>query len=819
MRPLRCAAPAALALALLSACGGGGDAPGPAPLGPNPLSAEIRRTSFGVPHIVARDETGLGYGIGYAYASDNFCVLADEIVTINGERSRWFGASNSNIYRRNNLRSDIYFKLINDDAAADDTWNRQSDEVKALYTGYVAGVNRYLREKGAANLPADCKGAGWVRPITTRDMARLIRRLSVEASGINFVDAIAGAQPPVVALAAAGKGKVKKAAVGNAQANAQATQARTMLAATDGPLSREHWQQLREHTGSNALALGADATEDGRGLLFGNPHFPWFGILRFFQMHLTIPGKLDAMGAALGGSTAINIGFNREIAWSHTVNTSTHFTLFVLTLDPADPTRYVYDGVSRPMVRKSITVQTLQADGSLVPVTRDFYSSSHGPILVIPGQLEWNRQVAFALRDANLENWRLVEHFYRGMRAGSLDDYKRVVENLVGLPWVNSIAVDRGGNTYYADITPVPRVTAAQESACIAAPFRPLIARDLFVLAGSTAACEWTIDPAAPQPGIYSGAELPKLSRRDYVHNANDSAWLSNPAVPIAGFPAIVSRDSNEQNGRTRIGLAQAQARLAGSDGRPGNKFNAETLKSMVLSNRVYYAEVALTDMLAAACGTTPGSQTVDGRTIDLAPPCAVLSAWDRRAELTSVGVPLFEAFWARARPIPGLWATPFSAADPVNTPRGAVAGNATVTTALRDALARAVIQLQTEGIAFNRPWYETQIASKPVPIPIHGATGTPMGIYNAISSSVIGSRAPGLRAVTTGTSYIQVVRWEGADPKVDAFLSYSNAADAAAANHADQTLRFSNKEWIRLPFTDAEIGKDPNFRSTVISE
>ena len=29
-------------------------------------AADIRRTSFGVPHIRANDERGLGYGIGYA---------------------------------------------------------------------------------------------------------------------------------------------------------------------------------------------------------------------------------------------------------------------------------------------------------------------------------------------------------------------------------------------------------------------------------------------------------------------------------------------------------------------------------------------------------------------------------------------------------------------------------------------------------------------------------------------------------------------------------------------------------------------------------
>ncbi|MDQ3204270.1 MAG: penicillin acylase family protein, partial [Pseudomonadota bacterium] len=37
------------------------------------VSADIRRTSFGVPHIRAANERGLGYGIGYAYAQDNLC--------------------------------------------------------------------------------------------------------------------------------------------------------------------------------------------------------------------------------------------------------------------------------------------------------------------------------------------------------------------------------------------------------------------------------------------------------------------------------------------------------------------------------------------------------------------------------------------------------------------------------------------------------------------------------------------------------------------------------------------------------------------------
>jgi acyl-homoserine-lactone acylase len=35
--------------------------------------------------------------------------------------------------------------------------------------------------------------------------------------------------------------------------------------------------------------------------LLANPHFPWVGGMRFYEMHLTIPGQLDVMGAALPG--------------------------------------------------------------------------------------------------------------------------------------------------------------------------------------------------------------------------------------------------------------------------------------------------------------------------------------------------------------------------------------------------------------------------------------------------------------------------------------------------------------------------------------
>ena len=66
-------------------------------------------------------------------------------------------------------------------------------------------------------------------------------------------------------------------------------------------------------------------------MLLGNPHFPWRGRYRFTQQHLTIPGKYDVAGASLIGSPVVNIGWNNDVAWSHTVSTAYRFTPYEYT--------------------------------------------------------------------------------------------------------------------------------------------------------------------------------------------------------------------------------------------------------------------------------------------------------------------------------------------------------------------------------------------------------------------------------------------------------------------------------------------------------
>src|SRR5437879_3135720 len=81
------------------------------------FSATIRRTQGGIPHITAGNWAGLGYGYGYAFAQDNICLMAEDYVTVDAERSRFFGPKGSypqrgNGVSPNNLNSDFFFQQI-----------------------------------------------------------------------------------------------------------------------------------------------------------------------------------------------------------------------------------------------------------------------------------------------------------------------------------------------------------------------------------------------------------------------------------------------------------------------------------------------------------------------------------------------------------------------------------------------------------------------------------------------------------------------------------------------------------------------------------
>lgn len=743
-RFLACLGGALLTVALAS-CSRIAPTPQPA------LQADIRWTSYGIPHISAADERGLGYGIGYAYARDNACLLADEIVTVRGERARYFGAEGQSSAQLDNLTSDFFFTWLNDAQSLRAFGAAQPAPIRQLLEGYAAGFNRFLRESGGQGL--SCQGEPWLQAIEVDDLLRLTRRLLVEGGVGQFAEALVNAAPPgQVALAA------------DAAALARAGERR---------------ERLRFEKGSNAIALGRQRSPDGTGMLLANPHFPWFGGLRFYQMHLTIPGRLDVMGAALPGLPVINIGFNRHLAWTHTVDASSHFTLYRLQLDPQNPLHYLVDGQSRALRKQTLSIQVRNEAGELSSLSRDIYESSQGPVLNWPGMLDWDGAQAYALRDANLDNTRVLQQWYEIDQAADVAGLRRAVEHLQGIPWVNTLAADEKGDTLYMNQSVVPYLDAEQLQGCVIAE---LAQQGLPALRGDTAACDWRIDPRAAQAGITPAQELPVLVREDYVQNSNDSAWLSNPAAPLQGYSPLVSREGMPLGLRARFALQHLQ----------GNRpLEADDLMQMVKGNRVYLFEL-LRDDLAALCDLESATE--------LAQPCAELARWDGSANTeASMGMLLFQRFASHFLALEDAWRVPFDATKPLDTPRGLQAKDPRVRQALLEA-AGEVAALVVDG-----DWGSVQVSSRgDERLAIPGGDGE-LGIYNAIQSHPL----DGHLEVMGGSSYIQLVTFGETGPQVRGVLAFSQSADPASPHHADQTRLFSKQQWPVLPFADEQIEAD----------
>lgn len=821
-------APVALAtVTLLSACGGGGGSGFvgfPAPGNPSPeatYKAEIRRTAMGVPHIKADNWAGAGYGYGYAQAEDNLCTMADSFLTYRGERSEFLGAdaqllASSTIGRPKNIESDFFHRHVISDDVVQKMIAAQPENLQQLVVGFAAGYNRYVRDvKGQAGAHAACAGQPWVRAVSPEDIYRRMYAANLAGGYSNFLASISTAIAPATTTA-----------------KLDASKAATRFAA-----ARTRVPELQvgghEGVGSNMYGFGTAATGDSSPLLFGNPHWYWRGPDRFYQAQLTIPGQLNVSGTSFLGIPVILIGFNDNVAWSHTVSTARRFGFYELKLAPGAPTSYMRDGVAVKMQATKITVNVKQSDGSVSPVTRTLHKSEYGPMVnlaTLNPALAWSQTTAFAIRDINGENYRTFRNWMRWNQAKSLDEFIAIQREEAAIPWVNTVAIGRGApKAWYADIGAVPNVSPAQTANCTS-PAGALL-RSSFprvpIFDGSRSECDWQTDADSAQKGAIGPARMPSLLRDDYVANMNDSYWLAQPEAPLTGFPEIFGPAGTEPvTFRTRMGNLLAQERLRGADGYGGTRATADIVKRMVLNSRVLTAELFKEEALKLVCATPqiavdkdPQTRETIGRNVDTGPACAALQAWDNTGTANARGSQVWDEFWARAALLPAatLYNVPFSASDPIHTPREL---KSTAGPELQQAFGAAIARVEASGFGVDARRGDLLFATRGgQKIPLYGGCGGPGYFTIACSENRLDKGGYSMDANPNGNSYMQVVRFPEGGVDAHTFLTFSQSDDPASAHNADYTKAYSQGQWLKVPFSEAEITGDAALRSTSLSE
>lgn len=828
------------------------------------LQATIRTTTAGVPHIVASNLESGAFGEGYVQARDNVCIIADSILRATGRRAEFYGPGPDQI----NIITDFSYRALGLLDQAKQRLPTLSPESQAMLRGFAAGYNKYVGETAPGDLPDKCANQPWVQKITPQQLYAYYALIALYASGDQFATGVTfAAAPPGVDPSPVPAQQV--ASTDRAQTPDFARLARHGTPQSLGLSSDYNDRGM----GSNGWGIGGDMTENGRGALLANPHFPYTGNRRLYQSQLTIPGYYDVNGAALIGFVVPLIGFNQDVAWTHTVSTANHFTVYKLQLAAGDDMTYMKDGKPQSITTKSFQIKV--ANGSPTPtvLNKTFYYSEYGPMLaanLVNGALPaWGdslggQPVAFTYRDANAHTASQVVDQWLGMgRAHNLAEFKKPYQACGSVLWVNTMYTDASGQAFYIDGTSVPHLSQdALEAYAKRVANNPLAAglakAGVPLLDGSTSRDDW-IEGDCDGRVAYDG--MPKLARRDFVQNSNDSYWATNPADFLTDYSPLYGPTESLLSPRTHMGLKMLEqptdaglsdVRPAGDDG----QFTGKEIINALYSNRAYYAELLL-PTLRNRCQTAANKMIPadGGSNRQISDGCQALANWNGVYDTDSTGAQVFRVFVANYKPgYPDQFTVPFDPAKPAttpNTPKQATADAAD--DPMLQALATALDKLDTAGIAYNAPLGDVQHQQQSAGVPPHGTaapSGAPIpwpgtqnleGGFNIVRVATQpvddGTRFPRVAPASTipdsgdlsttrgqgwligyGTSWHFGLNFTDHGPEAYGLVSYSQSDDPSSAHFDDQDKRFSNKDYRKLLYSDSDIKADPNLTTQTIS-
>ena len=806
----------------------------------------IIRTEHSIANIVAKDAYGLGHGVGFAQAEDNFCILAAMWTNLAGEGARYEGR----YLGPGRVNVNLFNRYINATADLEGILNAPPPhgpipEVLDLLDGYVAGYNTYLAHHGADQLPdPECRGAPHVRPITRIDVARRLYEL-IGKGGRDLVwQGMVQASPP--SLTSAPSLPTEVPLFGRVPVYSDlADEVNAVLEDVGGggaAVSGEHllalgeaFAQRIENGGSNAVGLGSEATDNGSGLLLGNPHWTWDGFDRFWQMHVQIPGELHTSGMGFIGQPLIMIGHNENVAWSHTVSAARRLALSQLTLVPGNATQYLVDGQVHDMEATEVSIEVLEEDGSIGTRSHTFYSTIYGPVTTsILGidLLPWTQATAFAMIDMNTGSARIANQFWESNQAQSVDEHYASHAKWVGNPWATTTVADSQGNVLFTDVGTVPNISNAHAAQCNTPVGHALWNTfAVAVLNGALSLCDVPTDPDSVAPKTMPAALQPVLKRQDYVANSNESHWLSNAREPLTGYSRVFGPENSARAMRTRIGHRMILDRLEGQDGADKTTFSRQDLQDLLFSNRNMLGELWADDLVSycnAAGGMFPATPDGSGapELIDVSAACEAIANWGRTNTLDDPGAVLFYRFASLAMAdldftlsyaglsASPLWLQPFNPSDPVNTPSGLNP----VYLPVYNALADAVKEFTAAGIPLDATLRHYQLSEYGVSrTPLHGGSGT-LGLFNAMN---VRWRGDHIGAGGGGPSFVQVTQFfkDGRCPDDRTLLLGSQRSQHAWDRADEQQIKYSQGVWVDPPFCDAELEAAPTESVTVLRE
>ncbi len=684
---------------------------------PPPLAraVEIRRTSYGVPHILAENLEAAAFGLAWVMMEDYREDVPAQILSNNGRWAKTAG--------RAAISGDYSGRMAHDYAV--EVFPRFPSDVQDILKGFAAGVN-YFIEVHSADLP------DWTAPeFTPQDIAA--RDLSVWNQG------------------AVGALLRSRSEAGSGGDGLEDTIMR------DPGTSQGEVPSPEPDIGSNAWAFSPERTESGKAILVRNPHLSYTS--GYYEAHVTVPGVLNFYGDfRLGGPFSIIGGFNDRLGWSTTNNYGAPNQVYSLLKDPSDPDAFLFDGASRPIETRTITVDFLDSD-SLATATRDFRFTGLGPVL-----LE-NPDTVFVLKTTSLRQPRIGEQWLRMMQAQNLEEWKEAMRIQAKVS-SNFTYADADGNIFYVWNATIPVL-----------PHEPSDGAPVFAAGSDDVWSE-----------VFPWDDLPQLlnPKGGYLQNANDPPYFTNlnEPLPREDYP------SNFPDPRVRL-RSQHSLQLVHTD----EVLSLEDVVELKHSLRMLLADRVKDDLVGILDSNRPSAE--ESEAIQL------LAEWDNRATRDSRGSTLFK-LWANQyfeeTDPDRRYLVPWSPQNPVRTPLG-LGDEEEAVEAFRRAMDEAVNRFGSWDVT----WGEVhRIRAGDIDIPVGGCTGT-LGCFRVVGYRVDEDQKYVAR---TGDAWVLAVEF-GEVPRAYSVLLYGNSNKEDSPYFFDQAEMFANNRMKPVAYTEEQIQRD----------
>ena len=351
----------------------------------NPQNIEIVRDAYGVPHIYAKTDAEVAYGLAWAHAEDDFETIQLGFLAGDAKLSKAIGLKGA--------PADFLQQFIQAEEIAREQVHTLSDDFMQIVKGYAEGLNAYAASHKEEVLLDELFP---ISPIQMIAYSQL--QLFVSNAADRLVSQIL-------------KNKVP------------------------GELPVE-----AESNGSNLIALSSKKTGEKASYLTINTHQPLEGPTSWYEAHLVSEEGTNIIGALFPGAPCVLTGANEYLGWTHTVNFQDKADIFKLEVTDKKTLTYKVDDDLLTLEKHKAKVY-FKFLGLRIGINRPFYTSIYGPTLK-------NSKGFYAVRTPSTTTVRALEQWWRMNKAQSFTEFYKALK-MNALPGYNIGYADKNDTIFY----------------------------------------------------------------------------------------------------------------------------------------------------------------------------------------------------------------------------------------------------------------------------------------------------------------------------------------------------------------------------------